>query len=300
MGHRSWSVILHGKCNIWWSWNVSFRGRGNFWWSWSWSVTFCGRVWWMKRLGTKQDKSERKSNRKQDEKQTDSWSLRRTENPVWAGPAAHWLVAMYTFYISGFFFLWNFCPACLGCTCRIFLEGHDCQQSDQKNMLDKVRVPLEKKKQMGLLQQPKDTFFWYVLCLFIPFFFVNTLLLYDMIRFYLFLIHQLGPQCHIVPQPYTFCVGFDSVWPSKDYVIRVAEDRSKGALDIYSVCLDKFSWHLHIIAESEGSADFNPRFKPKVQKWETSMSNFYYFWLVSRHKYAPWPGVGFEGLLRFL
>lgn len=56
-----------------------------------------------------------------------------------------------------------------------------------------------------------------------------------MIQFYLFLIHQLGPQCHIVPQPYTFSVGFDSVWPSKDYVIRVAEDRSKGALDIYSV-----------------------------------------------------------------
>ena len=108
-------------------------------------------------------------------------------------------------------------------------------------MLDKVRVPLEKKKQMGLLQQPKDAFFLIRFMFVYPHFFCKYFIAVILLLTPLFLIHQLGPQCHIAPQPYTFCVGFDSVWPSKDYVIRVAEDRSKGALDIYSVCLDKCS-----------------------------------------------------------
>ena len=40
------------------------------------------------------------------------------------------------------------------------------------------------------------------------------------------------------------------MWPSQDYIIRVAEDRSKGALDIYSVFLDKCWFQSTVQAKS--------------------------------------------------
>lgn len=93
------------------------------------------------------------------------WSLRHTENPVWAGPAAHWLVAMHTFYeYIWIFFLWNFRPACLGGTCRIIFEGHDSQQPE-KHVGQGPRATA-KENADGVAAAAKG----YVLFLFIPIF----------------------------------------------------------------------------------------------------------------------------------